>query len=107
MLALSFPQLVEDLPLQRFAVPEAYKVIEAPEPLRREMSLFFCMARFKGLKMTETSLKELRSELMGHISRACPLGHPHQAESVAGVRSRRERSRREPIAIVGDPCWPA
>ena len=89
----------DSFPLQRFAVPENYKVIEAPEPLRREMGLFFCMARFKGLEVTESCLKELRSRLMGHIS-----GHSYHAASVAGVRSRREHSRREPIAIVGDPC---
>ena len=97
----------EDVPLQRFAVPETdtYKVIEAPEPLRRELSLFFCMARFLGLEVSESCLKELRSDFMSHISSQGPGRQPHQAASVAGVKSRREHSRREPNAIVGDPCW--
>ena len=97
----------KEIPLTQYSVPQtsAYKVIDAPEPQRLSLSLFYCMARFlemegididrrgkvsTGEGLSVSTLKSLRYNLLGDALRKGSMGMAvGMARSPGGVESRR------------------
>ena len=88
-----------DIPLTHYSVPDksAYKAIDAPEPLQRSLSLYYCMAKFlemEGISTEEgishSALTSLRDDVLARVSsKGRAGGEAGMAYSPGGIESRR------------------
>lgn len=106
---------MKDIEVSSFALPDKYRVIQPPVPLRGELSLYFCMNRFRTRAFRDVSLaydmqrkpqsmcEDLRRRLLDDLRKPGWDG-PHflgGGRSVADVLSRREHARGEQLLQKG------